>query len=282
MNFSKAVLAASLCLGILAVGGSPATATTYVLTNQNSEVTIFAGDSFGMGEWGVDGQKQLNQQQFWYRNGSSSRERVISSLNLISANQPADNLLDVVYGNSSFSIEINYILSGGLLGSGSSTIGEQIKITNLSNDPLDFHFFQYVDFDLGGSDAGDTLVLNQNLMGLFDSAYQTKGNFYFADEIISPGANRGQVNEQTAGLVLLHSLNDNAPTTLNNFAGPVTGDAAWALQWDVNIPVGGHFQIAISKSAYVTPIPEPTSLGLLTLGGVLLAFSRKQNRLANK
>jgi hypothetical protein len=218
----------------------------------------------------------LNQQQFWYRNGASGGERPISNLDLLSAGQPAANLLDVIYGNSLFSIEINYVLSGGAQGSMSSTIGEQIRISNLSSDPLDFHFFQYVDFDLGGSHPGDTLYLSQNLQGLFDAAYQTKGSFYFADEIISPGANHGQVNDQTAGLVLLTSLNNNSPTTLNDDAGPVTGDAAWAIQWDVNIPVGGFFQIAISKSAYV--VPEPSSAAIISLGAILVGIARRRSR----
>lgn len=254
------------CLAVdLAVCGD-VKAHTYSLTDGNASVEIGADDSFGMGEWTVDGQKQMNQQQFWFRKGSSGGEKKISTLNLLSEDQPAANLLNVLYGNSHFSIEINYTLTGGASGSGYASIGEQIKITNISADPLDFHFFQYVDFDLGGSDAGDTLYLSQNIMGLFDAAYQNKGSFYFADEIISPGANRAQVNEQTAGLVLLTSLNNGTPTTLNNDGGPVTGDAAWALQWDMTIPVGGFFQIAISKSAYTTPIPEPSTMTILVIG----------------
>ncbi len=266
-----------VCFGVVLAACGSAEAHTRHLNDNNAQVTIGVDDNFGMGQWIVDGVSQMNQQQFWYRNGNSGGEKPISALNLLNEDQPAANLLNVLYGNSAFTIEINYTLTGGANGSGYATIGEQIKITNLSANPLDFHFFQYVDFDLGGSDAGDTLYLNQNLQGLFDAVYQNKGSFYFADEIISPGADRGQVNEQSAGLVLLHSLNNNSPTTLNNYVGPVTGDAAWAIQWDPVIPVGGYFQIAISKSAYLVPIPEPSALAIISLGGMLLAMRRSSS-----
>jgi len=136
-----------------------------------------------------------------------------------------------------------------------------------------------VDFDLGGSSAGDTVQLGQNISGLFDSAYQNKGNSFFADEILSPAANHGQ-----AGLYpsIYNSLMDGSPTTLTDSTGPVTGDATWAFQWDASIPVGGSFSVALNKSVFVTNIPEPSALTLIPLAMTFLAVARRRAKASAK
>jgi len=264
------------CLGVGLLATQDSQAWTYTLTNGNSSVTIKADGDYGMSDWTVDCVPQLYRQWFWYRNGDLGGEKTINQLNLISANQTsADSLTTLYRKGGHFSIEVSYTLLGGTEGSGSSTIGEQIKIINLSQGALDFHFFQYVDFDLGGSNLGDTVQLGQNISGLYDSAYQNKGSSYFADEIVSPGAQHGE-----AGLFpsIFNKLTDGSPTTLNGNTGPITGDATWAFQWDAAIPVGGSFSIALNKSVYVTNIPEPSSLVLIPAALTVLAMARRRNR----
>jgi hypothetical protein len=242
------------------------------LTNNNSTVTIGADTPHGMSDWTVDGQTQLYKQWFWYRTGTTKPEKPINTLTS-SAEQTSPNVLNTFYSSSAFSIEITYSLLGGAFGSGSSAVGEQIKITNLTGNQLDFHFFQYVDFDLGGNHLGDTVYLEQNLQGLFEKAYQTKGNAYFADEIVSPAANHGEVGLSQS---ILTKLDDSFATTLNDSVGPVTGDAVWGFQWDVIIDAYGSFNIDINKSVYVTPVPEPTGVALFSLGVILLGLARRR------
>jgi hypothetical protein len=167
-------------------------------------------------------------------------------------------------------------LLGGANGSGGSDIGEQIKIKNLTASPLTFHFFQYTDFDLNGDFAGDTVELGKNLMNQFNQALQTKGNIHFADTVISPGASHGQAG---IGQTIFNSLIDNSPTTLTDYAGPITGDATWAFEWDPTIAAGGSFNISIDKNQY--SVPEPSTWSLIPMG--LMAFGMmRRNRRSSK
>lgn len=261
---------------ILMVAGATSTqlanAWTNTLTDGNTSVTILPDSPYGMNDMTVDGKTQLYRQWFFYRKGNTGPEKPINNLTLTSAVQSAPNVLNTVYhSGNTFSIDITYVLQGGLLGSGSSSIGEQIKISNLTGNPLNFHFFQYVDFDLGGNHLGDTVALEQNAQGLFEKAYQTKGNFYFSDEVVSPAANHGEVGLSESTLVKLMDAN---PTTLNDNVGPVTGDAIWAFQWDMVIPAYQSFDIAINKGVYV--VPEPSAIALLSVGLAALSFVRRR------
>lgn len=253
-------------------------ATTFTLTDNNAKVTFSSQNNFGMKNWYTDGVDHLFQQQFFYRVGSTGYERTINALDLLDVRKTANNALSVVYGTAGLEIEVSYLLSGGDAGSGYSTINEQIRISNLSNQSIDFHFFQYVDFDLAEAGLGDYLNLIQNVEGLFTGAVQRKGNSYFAEEVVSPGANRAQADEVYPTWPLVDSLYDYEPTTLNNNSGPVSGDAAWAFQWDKCIEANGCFEISILKSVYTTPVPEPSVLAMVSLvGAVLVARKRLKN-----
>jgi hypothetical protein len=220
----------------------------------------------------VDGNTQLYRQSFFYRNGDSGYENPVSNLDLISASLVSPSILNTIYqSGNNFSITVNYSLQGGAIGSSSSSIGEQITIKNLTGNPLNFHFFQYVDFDLGGNWLGDTVTLEQNAQGLFEKAFQTKGNAYFADEVVSPAANHGEVGLSQSTLT---KLLDSYPTTLSDNVGPVTGDAVWAFQWDVVIPANGSFDIAINKSVYI--VPEPSAVAFMAIGLAALGFARRR------
>ncbi len=252
-----------------------ATDSSITLKDNNTEVTFSFQDKFGMKNWYVDGVSQLYRQQFYYRIGSTDYERPIDSLNLWNITQTSDNSLSLVYGKRGLKIEVSYLLSGGVEGSGYSTISEQIKISNLSRRSIDFHFFQFVDFDLAGEYLGDELLLIQNEDGLFTGAYQRKGNSYFGEELLSPGANRAQADEVYPTWPLFDSLVDSQPTTLNNSAGPISGDPAWAFQWDQCIDAKGSFEISIVKTVYPIPVPEPSVFAIVSLVGVVVAARKR-------
>jgi hypothetical protein len=173
--------------------------------------------------------------------------------------------LFVRYNGAGFRIETTYTLRGGSPGSGASDMGEVITIYNLGASPLDFHFFQYADFDLS---AADTIVFTNA------NAVQQAGGTRLTETIITPVPSH---REAAFFPTTLNKLNDGLATTLsdtpalNSPIGP--GDVTWAFQWDVSIPVGGTFQISKDKNLAV---PEPGTIALVAIGASLLATRRRR------
>ena len=277
-KFCRALLLAAALVSFLAHDSALAW-SPYTLTNGNSRVTVNPDSPSGMSDWTVDGQTQLYNQSFWYRKGSTGGEKYLGqSATLATATQVNPSVLNLLYNNGTFTIETTYSLLGGVSGSGSAAIGEQISINNLTAAAMSFHFFQYVDFDLGGTDANDTITLERNFLGKFVGATQRKGNAYFADEIISPSADRGEVSTiHNGSQAILNKLLDGSPTTLNNTTGPITGDASWAFQWDINIPANSSYSIDLTKSVYVLqPIPEPSLMAIVVAGASVASMFRRR------
>jgi hypothetical protein len=245
------------------------------LVNNNSIAQVNTGSSAGMFYWSVDGQNQLAQQWFWYRIGNNA-EAPINTISAPTITLPNAQTLYTTYGNVGYSVQVNYSLTGGLSGSGRSDIGESITINNYTAASLDFHFFQYSDFDLGGVTGGQTIQLGKNLGGFFNEAQQT-GPGATLDEsltVAAPGAQHGEANFFNATLV---KLNNGVPDNLNDNAGPLgPGDATWALQWDLLIAPGSSALISKDKYIQLSPIPEPSTLALISLGlaGIALRSRR--------
>ncbi len=276
--FSTPTMRALFC-GLVLTGLSGPTrqslAAIITLVDNNSVAQINDESSAGMFNWSMDGQNQLAQQWFWYRIGSNP-EAPINTISAPSITTPNARTAYTTYNNGAFSVEVDYSLTGGLPGSGYSDIGESIRINNLTASPLDFHFFQYSDFDLGGTPGGQTIQLGKDLSGThFNEALQT-GPGATLDESITvaaPGANHGEAAFFNSTLV---KLNNGVADNLNDNAGPLgPGDATWALQWDLPIAPGGS--VLISKDKYIQlAVPEPSVLALISVGLVGLARRRRR------
>ena len=225
----------------------------------------------GMNSWTVDGTSELNQQSFWFRIGNSAAQQAVYSLALKNISQDQPNALTTEHANSQFDFTVNYTLTGG--SSGSARMNEVISIQNLRNTTLDFHLFQYADFDLAGTKTGDTISLG-SVGGLFTSASQTDGGLT-AVEVLGTGANHGQA---ALGNVLYSTLTSGKPTTLNGTAGPLgPGDAVYAFEWDLTIAPKACFTMSLDKYILPVTVPEPSTLTLAALGLVAL-FRRRLSR----
>lgn len=273
-----ALLVVAFCLA-MATGSATADVT---LTDLNSEALFDFESSDGLWWWEVDERNHMYQQWFWYRLGATGGEESIDALPmagppvLSDANGDGDDdSVVATYLGPGFTIDLTFVLTGSLAGSGESNMLEIIEITNTSVDDLDFHFFQYTDFDLNDYPFGDTVEITGG-----NTAIQTKGGVYVAETVVTSQPSHHQVDwyEEDAfqnPLRLLGDLEDDQPTQLNDQSGPLEDvDAVWAFEWDETIPGdGGTAQI--SKNKHI--IPEPASLTLMG-GGVVLALIMRQRR----
>ena len=254
----------------LCVSVGQAQAQVITLSHNNSVAQINTSSSAGLFNWLVDGSDQLAQQWFWFRAGASGPEAPINTISAPSITTPDARTLYTTYNNGAYSVEVDFKLNGGSVGSGISGMNESITLRNATAAPLDFHFYQYTDFDLG---PADFVQLTKNpFTGLYSIADQVAPGVTFQETPITPGANHG---EASLFPFTLNRLNDGAPTTLNdnNSAGP--GDATYAFEWDLTIAPGGSF--VIEKGLSIQPIPEPSALALISLGLAGLALRKRRH-----
>jgi len=246
------------------------------LNSGNSSVSINTASQAGMYNWIVGGQNQLNQQWFWYRIGSTGPEASINTVSAPSISQLSASIAQTTYANSIFSATILYSLVGGSAQSGASDLSEQISIQNLTATTLSYHFFQYADFNLGGTPNNDTGQLD-SLGHMYGGVIQYDGHgcqiSEYVDTAVSRPANHGEIGN---GSSLLNSLNDGSATTFNGSTA-TTGNVNWGLEWDVNIVPGGTLIISKDLNLVggpVSSVPEPGTWGFALLGMLSLGLFR--------
>jgi hypothetical protein len=244
-----------------------------VLSHRNSTAIIDPGPGQnGMFHWDIQGQNQLAKQWFWYSVGASAP----ASIDTISApaitpglGSLAGRYVDITYGNAGFNISIEYLLTGGSVAGvnqvASADLTESISINNTSGGPLTFHFYQFSDFNLGGTPTTDSISLGTDPFGLYNSANQSDGFNSLSESVTTanPSASHG---EAALAPLTLNKLNNGFnPVVLNDnpTAGP--GNVTWAFEWDMVLDPGSSFLLSKDKQLHVQIIPEPAILGLLSL-----------------
>jgi hypothetical protein len=266
-KLNHTVKASSLAIMLAAVLLSPASqAQVVTLQDGNSSALVNVNSDAGMSQWLVNGVNNLNQQWFWFGVGQGGPQAPINSISSAAYTQSAANTLDTTYANTSFSVEINYTLTGG--GTGSADIAEGITIHNSTSSALNFHFFQYSDFNLLNTAGGDTVIMNAS------QAYQYKGSSGIAEGIVSPTANEFEANTTGGTGSTLYKLNNVNGLVLNNNSSAGPGDVTWAYEWDLSIPANTDAIITKDKDLNIELVPEPATFTLVVLAFIVLLFCR--------
>lgn len=263
-------------ISLLAVGlfaFEAGAASPYTLTNGGTSVQIDLGS--GVSNWQVDGVNQLNYQWFWYRIGSSGPESTIDTIatpTSVSYN-PNTSRLIATYANSAISVKTSYQLSSRIAGSGPATMSELITLQNVSGSSQTFHFYQYSDFNLGGSTANQLVQFSDNGSGIYYQVVQTALPWTLTETATASGADSYEVQAGLNDGTML-GLADGSPTTFNNTLVSGPGDLVYGYEWDVTLASGYSLQI----SKILTVVPEPSVFAFLASGVlilVLLSLRRK-------
>lgn len=255
-------------------------AADFNMAHKNAAVGInITNANAGVVNWSVDGNNSLNFQGFFYRVGGLGPEssvQSISSTPTVTFTQIPNVLstLDVTYANASFSVRTLFQLTGSTAGSGTANLSETITVQNLSGLPLDFHLFQYSDFNLWGLAGGQTAQYFFDSLVQPYKVTQTDGTHTITETV---NANTATIGHFQAGLgnAILASLTDGGPTTLTDTAAAGPGDAVFAYEWDALLAPNG----TITVSKLMTIVPEPTAASLLfiTLGAAALIRRNKKS-----
>jgi hypothetical protein len=271
------------CLSVLAITshfGQHCDAGLFSLEDDNSTASFNTGSPSNNSNWSVDGENQLNQQAFWFRVGNAA-EQSLHTLPILAESATDTNLdfdldtLFVRYNGGAFWAEVRYALDGGTSGSGSSDMSEQISIINRTGAPLNFHFFQYSDFNISNTANDDTAVFtNANAVQQYD------GGIRLTETVITPVPSHREIDFFPNTLT---KLNDGVASNLSDtpaYGAPLgPGNMTWAYQWDVTIPAGGTFQVSKDKNLNAQLIPEPGTFTMLAIAGVLASLVHGRRRL---
>ena len=246
----------------------PASAAVINLSHNNSTVSILDTNAY-MTDWTVDGVDHLSEQLFFFRIGPAGGESEVATLNLSSSTTYLGTRgLELVFADpgGDFTLSLNYLLTGG-------PGAQEIAITNTSGSSLDFHFFQWADFDLNNTATDDSVeVPNAN------TVRQTEGLRAIEETVATPAPSYFEVAFATA---LLTALTDGSPTTLANVGGPLgPGDVEWAFQWDVVLDVDDQLLISKNLRLEISPIPVPAAVWLFGSALGLLGWIRRRQNAA--
>lgn len=222
-------------------------------------------DRRGLNSWRTDGQEELYQQWYWYRIGNTA-EATIDTISAPTVTPMGTNGVNVRYQNNSIRMDLTFMLIGGAPNSGTSDVSEIMRITNITGAPLDFHLFEYDDFDLGTSFSDDRAELtNSSTIRQFDATTTAMVGTV-------PLPSRWQIAQSG---VIYNDLINGTPTNLTNSGSPFgPGDATFAFQWDVTIGAGDSF--VMSKNKLIDIVPEPASFIAVGAMGLLALLRRRK------
>jgi hypothetical protein len=273
--------AAAATVALLGAGACQnAKASPFVLQDGNSSVTINPTSPTGISNWSVNGQNQINTEWFWYRTGSSGGQLSFDTLGT-----PTEQLIDeksdgendfalLTYpAKNGIQVTLELTLTGGTAASATSDLLDSVIISNQSNSPVNYHLFEYGNFNLGGVTTGQTMTIADG-----DTATDV-GNGHQVQVM----ANSGIPSEYEASLfpTQFNSVSStSSPAALTDASSAGPGDGEEGFEWDATIGANKSLVVAIDNdmSGAIQTVPEPTSaVAVLGLTGICLTRPRRRD-----
>lgn len=235
----------------LAFAAQSTSAAIINLSDGNTEAE-FDTTNLGQTELSVEGADQLVQHTFFVSFDGGATTANVTSLPedaVVASNTDLDLELDtltVVYddpsGQGRFTIQKSTTIVGGQVGSNTADMAEVFRFDNLSDDPINFEVAYFANYDLNGSNAGDSIVmLNPNAVLQSDGGFSAEAAFA------------------------------TAPDTFV-FGSP---DVTFTGNYARTVQPGGSF---VFSSNTVLVVPEPGTIALGLAGLALIGMSRDLRR----
>jgi hypothetical protein len=137
-------------------------------------------------------------------------------------------------------VTLSVSLQGGATGSHTSSLAETISLQNTNTSSVTLHLYDYTDFDLGGTETGDTVSVSTNNVAV----QQGKG-------VTAIQSIQGQAPSfWQAGWypLVLDNINSTNPAVLSdNILPNQPGDQTFAYQWDLSVGAGQTLVLNLSN-----------------------------------
>jgi hypothetical protein len=297
-------LATMAAVGVLCAWATPAVRAGTILTNFNTTVTIAddgANPGHTISSWTVDGVGQYvtGTGSWFYRVGngpvvSLDTAAFVSKLEIDNSGDPFDfspTTLNTVYQDTTNGLQfsLQYQVSGGNNGSGVSSIQAQLTAQLISPSAgTALSIFELNNLGVGGSEVNDLVtpsaadaagsIAQSDANGTFNENTKSRLTGPNASPTVSdPTHRQAGLAASVAAAVAAGLLND---TPGGGVAiGP--SDVAFAYQYDFSLATGTPSQsveLDVNRNLTQNLTPEPASLTLLGLGGLLML--RRQRRKA--
>jgi hypothetical protein len=274
-GFARLFVAVLFAFALSDANGQP---PPYTLTSNNSMLDIDPSFPDTVYNWWVEGVDHLVDFSNYYRVGNG-REFPLSTVPVIGIDDSQPDRLVVTHKDvaNRFTVEVTYGVFGGAFGSGYSSMGECVTITNLTAGLLNFHLFEYMNLDLDTTPGDDRAYrfsptqLNQDDIGTAGTTFNVLYGTSSHHEVAYTPSLLSRLNDGVAT-----TLQD-IPATLNTTIGP-DGDMEFALQYDIILMGGGSHTICKDCELQMHLIPEPAGGVLGMIGGLAMGWLSRQRR----